>query len=161
MRTFKKLLFLALSVSLIPGCYFTVDKPVDPVDYVNPYMGNISHLLVPTYPTIHLPHSMLRVYPDRGDYTGNHLKGLPVLLTGHRGSFAFSISPFSGELNENEPVLSYSYDLEKITPYSYSVFLDEQKIEIQYAVSHQSALYEMRFEQGKTASLMINSRNGS
>lgn len=36
----------------------------EPVDYVNPYMGNISHLLVPTFPTIHLPHSMLRVYPN-------------------------------------------------------------------------------------------------
>ena len=35
-----------------------------PVDYVNPYMGNISHLLVPTYTTIHLTNSMLRVYPE-------------------------------------------------------------------------------------------------
>jgi len=31
------------------------DNVKDPVDYVNPYMGNISHLLVPTFPTIHLP----------------------------------------------------------------------------------------------------------
>lgn len=35
-----------------------------PVDYVNPYIGNISHLLVPTFPTIQLPNSMLRVYPS-------------------------------------------------------------------------------------------------
>ena len=35
----------------------------NPVDYVNPYMGNISHLLVPTYPLVHLPNGMLRVYP--------------------------------------------------------------------------------------------------
>ena len=40
-----------------------------PVDYVNPYIGNISHLLVPTFPTIQLPNSMLRVYPERADYT--------------------------------------------------------------------------------------------
>jgi len=38
----------------------------EPVDLVNPYMGNISHLLVPTYPTVHLPNSMLRFYPNRG-----------------------------------------------------------------------------------------------
>src|SRR5690606_41953993 len=38
------------------------------VDYVNPYMGNISHLLVPTYPTVQLPNSLLRVYPERADY---------------------------------------------------------------------------------------------
>ena len=35
----------------------------EPVDYVNPYMGNISHLLVPTFPTVQLPNSLLRVYP--------------------------------------------------------------------------------------------------
>jgi len=37
-----------------------------PVDLVNPYMGNISHLLVPTFPTVHLPNSMMRMTPDRG-----------------------------------------------------------------------------------------------
>ena len=42
------------------------DKKSDPVDYVNPYIGNISHLLVPTYPTVHLPNSMLRFYPGQG-----------------------------------------------------------------------------------------------
>jgi hypothetical protein len=50
-----------------------------PVDYVNPYIGNISHLLVPTFPTIHLPNSLLRVYPERGDYTGDVLRGLPLI----------------------------------------------------------------------------------
>ena len=47
-----------------------------PVDYVNPYIGNISHLLVPTFPTIQLPNSMLRVYPERADYTTELLNGL-------------------------------------------------------------------------------------
>ena len=28
----------------------TSPSAMDPVDYVNPYMGNISHLLVPTFP---------------------------------------------------------------------------------------------------------------
>ena len=55
-----------------------------PVDFVNPYMGNISHLLVPTYPTVHLPNSMLRVYPERGDFTGDRLNGLPIVVTNHR-----------------------------------------------------------------------------
>lgn len=51
----------------------------DPVDYVNPYIGNISHLLVPTFPTIQLPNSMLRVYPERADYTTELLNGLLLL----------------------------------------------------------------------------------
>ena len=55
-------------VSVLGACGGVQNQVTDvkgPVDYVNPYMGNISHLLVPTFPTIHLPNSMLRVYPER------------------------------------------------------------------------------------------------
>lgn len=89
-----------------------------PVDYVNPYMGNISHLLVPTYPTVHLPNSMLRVYPERADFTGDMLSGLPVIVTSHRGSSAFNLSPYQGEESGLKPVINYSYDHEKIYPVS-------------------------------------------
>jgi len=46
----------------------------EPVDYVNPYIGNISHLLVPTFPTVQLPNSLLRVYPARTDYTSEYVR---------------------------------------------------------------------------------------
>src|SRR5690554_4680798 len=82
----------------------------DWVDYVNPYMGNISHLLVPTYPTIHLPNSMLRVYPERADFTGDQLNGLPIAVTSHRGSSAFNLSTFQGDETELRGVVPYSYD---------------------------------------------------
>lgn len=130
-----------------------------PVDYVNPYMGNISHLLVPTYPTIHLPNSMLRVYPERTDYTGDKLHGLPLVITSHRGSSAFNLSPYQG--NNPKQVIDYSYDQESIKPYYYEVFLDEEQIEIKYAPSHQSALYQIDYQQTtQPVYLMINSRNG-
>jgi predicted alpha-1,2-mannosidase len=132
-----------------------------PVDFVNPYIGNISHLLVPTFPTIHLPNSILRVYPEREDFTGDLLKGLPLVVTSHRGSSAFNLSPFQGDEKEIRPVVSYSYDQERITPYSYSVYLDEQQTEVQFAVSHQSALYEMNFKQDRPVYLILNSRNGA
>ena len=83
-----------------------------PVDYVNPYIGNISHLLVPTYPTIHLPNSMLRVYPERENYTGNQIGGLPLIVTSHRGSSAFNISLFNSP-NQLEAVKLYTYDNKK------------------------------------------------
>ena len=132
-----------------------------PVDYVNPYMGNISHLLVPTFPTIHLPNSFLRVYPERGDFTGNLLHGLPLVVTSHRGSSAFNLSPFQGNEKDIKPVISYSYDQEKLTPYSYSVYLDEQQTEVQFGLSHQSAMYELNFTQKQAAYLILNSQNGS
>jgi hypothetical protein len=82
-----------------------------PVDYVNPYIGNISHLLVPTFPTVHLPNSMLRVVPDRPDFTSPVINGLPVFLTGHRGAAAFSIKPFAGAEAGIRDDLRYSYEL--------------------------------------------------
>jgi len=132
-----------------------------PVDYVNPYIGNISHLLVPTFPTIHLPNSILRVYPERGDFTGDRLNGLPLVVTSHRGSSAFNLSPFQGDENDLKPVISYSYDQEKLTPYSYSVYLDEQQTEVRFGLSHQSAMYEINFSQDRAAYLILNSQNGS
>ena len=123
-------------------------------------MGNISHLLVPTYPTVHLPNSMMRVYPNRADYTGDLLNGLPVILTTHRGASAFCISPFQGDESEIKPVMAYSYDLEKIKPYEYSVYLDEQQIDVKYAVSHQSAIYQFGFERHKPSFLIVSAKNG-
>ena len=136
----------------------TVQK--DPVDYINPYLGNISHLLVPTYPTIHLPNSIMRVYPERSDFTGDLLNGLPLIVTSHRGRSAFNLSPYQGEEQNIRPVIQYSYDQEEITPYSYSVYLDDQKTQIRFAPSHQSALYEIKFSPHKPSYLIINSGAG-
>lgn len=142
------------------GCFAQQEGAKQPVDYVNPYMGNISHLLVPTYPTVHLPNSMLRVYPERSDYTGVLLRGLPLEITSHRGSSAFNLSPWQGDEAGLKPVISYSYDLEKLTPYSYSVYLDEQQTEVNFGLSHQAAIYELTFTRDLPVGLVLNSRNG-
>ena len=167
MKRIRKIsvLIIALSALLAVSCTVPGDKRVSgemqPVDYVNPYMGNISHLLVPTFPTIHLPNSMLRVIPARRDFTEIRLKGLPVVLTSHRGSTAFNISPFQGEESDLKPLIEYAYDQEKLTPYSYSVYLDEQQIEVDFGLSHQSAAYELTFEKEEPAYLVLNTSNGA
>jgi predicted alpha-1,2-mannosidase len=153
----KKIVVFALLLSLSIKGYC---NNLDPVDYVNPYMGNISHLLVPTYPTVHLPYSMLRVYPERGDYTSDQIAGLPVAVTTHRGSSAFNISPVNGTKSPVQAIVKYTYGKEKITPYRYSVYLDEENIQVDYAPSHQSAIYTFTFEKENSNRLIINTRNG-
>ena len=124
-------------------------------------MGNISHLLVPTFPTIHLPNSMLRVYPERPDYTSDQIKGLPLIVTSHRGSSAFNLSPYQGREETLRPVVNYTYDNEVIKPYYYRVYLDEQNTDIKYAPSHQSAQYEISYEKDAPVYLILNSKNGA
>lgn len=152
------------SFFLFVSCYLLVysgnRSEKQPVDYVDPYIGNISHLLVPTFPTVHLPNSMLRVYPERGDYTSDLINGLPVIVTSHRGSSAFNLSPVNLTDSEIIPVRSYSYDNEKITPYRYSVYLDEENVSVDFAPSEQSAVYDFMFERSGENALIVNTRNG-
>ena len=145
----NKIIILLGTVLLILRCSYPQTAQKQPVDYVNPYMGNISHLLVPTYPTVSLPNSLMRVYPKRDDYISNLLSGLPLIVTSHRGTSAFDLSPFQGDEAGIKPVIEYSYDLENIRPYFYSVYLDEQGTEVNFAPSHQSAVYEFKFAQSK------------
>ena len=134
---------------LLFGCSATGLKSstrLDPIDYVDPYMGNISHLLVPTFPTIHLPNGMMRVHPQRSDYASEQIAGLPVLLTSHRGVSAFSISPRRDISGLVPQVTSYSYDGEQVRPYLYETYLVEPEVKVDYAPSYRSAIYRFDYE---------------
>lgn len=159
MRNIQNFLFGALA--LLVSCSTPDVTEKTPVDYVNPYVGNISHLLVPTFPTIHLPNSMLRVYPERPDYTADQIKGLPLIVTSHRGSSAFNLSPYQGSEETLRPVVNYTYDNEVIKPYYYRVYLDEQNTDVKYAPSRQSAQYEISYEKDAPVYLILNSKNGA
>lgn len=128
----------------------------EPVDYVNPYIGTVSHLLVPTFPTIQLPNSMLRVYPARRDYTTEYLDGLPIIVTNHRERSAFKFYVAAGD--SSTKLGPFSYDNEHITPYSFDVTVADGAIQVQYAVSHQSAIYNIAARQPLT--IAISSADG-
>ena len=152
----KKISALLLCAALLAGCSPSGSK--DPVDYVNPYIGNISHLLVPTFPTVQLPNSMLRVYPERADYTSEYVNGLPVIVTNHRERSAFKLSVTTGETLR--PVIPVTYDNEHLTPYGFGIDLEDGAIHADYAVSHQSAVYRIRFKEGR-GTLLLTSQNGA
>src|SRR5690348_4240353 len=48
------------------------------VDYVDPGIGSIAHLLEPTRPTVSLPYSMVRMYPVRRDGTDDQIQFFPL-----------------------------------------------------------------------------------
>lgn len=136
------------------------DRDLTPVDYVNPGMGSISHLLMPAFPTIQLPNSMLRVYPNRADATGDRLFGLPVIVTNHRETWAFSIAPVAGSTDDIAPIPALSYDNEAVKPYRYDVYLDEADIDVSFAPSHQSAVYRFDYNGDGTRWMVFATRSG-
>ena len=130
-----------------------------PVDYVNPYIGNISHLLVPCYPTVGLPNSMMRIYPGRTDFTANIMNGLPVAVISHRSASGMTFNPTQADNSNLRSVMQYYYDLEKLTPYSWNVYLDEARINVEYAPASQSAVYNFKYKNEGDAKLIISGRN--
>ena len=131
----------------------------EPVDYVNPYIGSISHLLVPCFPTIQLPNSLMRIYPTRGDYTTEKLDGLPIVVTNHRERSAFRLSITQGE--EPGGIVPVTWDNERITPYDYQVQIADNSIDVHLAVCHQSAIYEFTLrDPSKPTTIILFSENG-
>jgi predicted alpha-1,2-mannosidase len=160
MRPQKK--FNVVFVLSLLLAYTSCRQVKEPVDYVNPYMGNISHLLVPTFPTVHLPNSLLRIRPERGSYTNSRIQGLQVMMHSHRMGSAFRISCYQGNKEGLKPVIANYYDREVAKPYYYSVYLDRDNIDVQFAPSHQSAIYQIGFEgDEKEKYLVLNAENGA
>ncbi len=144
----------AVALATLVGCGSCDDYSA--VDYVNPNMGNISHLLVPTVPTTHLPNSMMRVYPHRDDFSTDFVKGLPMIVPDHRKGALFTLTPFAQQLRKQ-----LSYENEVTRPYRYDLYLGEDQIKVSYAPSHQSAIYRFVFrDTTKSAQLNLASFGG-
>ena len=131
---------------LLAGCDLMTEK-TQPVDYVNNRIGNISHLLVPTYPTAQLPNSMLRMNPDHNEFTTDRMGGLPLNVPSHRQGSVLMMMPFSGDESVIKPHFGYRYDQEKTEPYRYSVLLDDFMIAVDFAPAEHSAIFSCTFEQ--------------
>ena len=150
---FKSILYLLVGVFLVIGCTSLHSDEKAPVDYVNPYIGNISHLLRPTTPSVYLPNSMLRFSPQRSDFTSDQINGFS--LDGR-----VSLYPYQGDDPGVAPSYRFYYDQEKITPYSYSVYLDDSKTTVRFVPSRQSAMYEIRYGTSGNCFMIINSSRG-
>jgi predicted alpha-1,2-mannosidase len=154
---------LNLSYLIFVTVYFILtacsESGSGPVEYVNPYIGNISHLLVPTFPTVHIPNSMLRFYPDRESYTSNNMKGFPLNVVSHRSGNVFNLSPFSGNIPEISGNNLYTFDNENITPYCYKVTLDEPEVDVQFVPAEKSGFFVIRFNKDSLNGVILTTAN--
>ena len=132
-----------------------------PIDYVDINIGDTGHFSRPAYPVVHLPGGMLKIYPKLSESTSDTIPGLPVAVTGHRGNSSFTISPVSCKSSISEIVKKYTYDNEIICPYRYSVYLNREKVRVDYALSYRSGIYNVVFEDGDLNRLIISAGEGN
>ena len=152
----KNVILLLAILAFMAGCNTppTATSVREPVDYVNTRIGNISILLVPTFPTTHLPNSMLRMVPPHREFVTDRMQGLPLNLPSHRNGDVLMLMPFCGDATP-DPNVGYRYDQEVSKPYRYSVLLDDDAIRVDFAPAAKAAIYSFTFEGDGTRSILL------
>ncbi|HEY5511781.1 MAG TPA: GH92 family glycosyl hydrolase [Prolixibacteraceae bacterium] len=137
----------------------------DPVDYVNPNIGTIGHLLKATIPDVQLPRGMIRLFPHttpgiRDVYLADKIYSFSVTSLSNDfsgGLGIFSLMPVTGNIkvNEGENASGFDHDLEKATPYCYTVLLEDYDIDVEYTVTEHSAYYRFTFPEEVNSNILL------
>jgi putative alpha-1,2-mannosidase len=146
---------LTLIVTCVMLPLLCIAQTKEPVDYVNPNIGGIGQLLQPTYPTVQLPYSMMRVVPfttpgvtDR--YLADRIYGFPV-----GGAMMMPVTGVASTDPAKNASL-YDHDLETATPYYYAVTLEKNDIQVEYTVSQRAVYYRLTFPSGAPARIVFS-----
>jgi predicted alpha-1,2-mannosidase len=124
-----------------------------PVDEVDPTIGNVGILLEPTRPTAYLPNSMVRVYPVRKNALDDQIHYFPLTIVSHRAPDLFAIMPGDGT--------PLTYDNEHTAPYGYTARLGDKNIGVEFAPAHQAGIFRFQYLDGNAILTLRNLHAGS
>ena len=130
------------------------------LEYVDPAIGGVGILLEPTRPTVHLPNSMVRVYPVRKDQLDDQIQSFPLTIISHRLGELFALMPHDGVVDAAAWQHKAAYDQQHSTPYYYSVRLDDSLIQIEFTPSERCGYFRWNFPSGKPVVLLSNNKGG-
>jgi predicted alpha-1,2-mannosidase len=125
--------------------------------YIDPTIGNVSRLLVPTYPTFHLPNQMLRMIPSKADYLSDQVSGFPLLVASHRSAGIMHMKVSVGEPTEDtwNRKMNIDQDLEINRPWHYSTYLVDDEITVSFVPGGKTAIYRVDFPASEGKNVLI------
>lgn len=144
-RTILTLVTIGLCASGTPGRA--------QVQHVDPTIGGVGLLLQPTRPTVHLPNSMVRMYPVRADQLDDQIRSFPLSIISHRLGELFALMP-------GETEGPAAWDQEVTTPYYYSTRFDESLIRTEFAPAERCGYFRFTFPDGKATVRLANRHPG-
>jgi predicted alpha-1,2-mannosidase len=156
MNIFKKFIFCFL----FHVASFSSWSQTDFTKYVDPTIGNVSRFLVPTYPTIHQPNQMLRMFPVKKDYIADEIKAFPLQVTSHRRPGVFQMKVFVGEITKQKANknMIIDHDLEIYRPWLYSTYLIDDNIRVSFTPGQKCAIYKVAFPKGISKNISFKFR---
>ena len=144
---------LVLLVSLTPVAGLAADF----TGYVDPRIGNVSMLLVPTYPTFSLPNQMLRMVPMKTDYIDDQIAGFPLQVGGHRmpGVLPMIIAMEPVSPRSWKRKMPIDHDLEVMHPWYYSTYLIEDDVRVSFTPGAKAGIYRIEFPTTKQRTVLF------
>ena len=135
---------LASAVLLSALAPVALGQTKQPVDYVDPHIGSISHLLKSEPPTVQLPFGMMRLAPVTSpgisdSYLAEKIYGFPV-----DGAV---LMPTTGPV-ETDPAKNaslYDHDFETATPYYYAVTLEKTNTQVEFTVTERAVYFRIAY----------------
>ncbi|MGD1104046.1 MAG: glycoside hydrolase domain-containing protein, partial [Terriglobia bacterium] len=130
-----------------------------PVDYVDPHIGSVSHLLKSEPPTVQLPFGMMRLAPLTSpgisdSYLAEKIYGFPV-----DGAV---LMPTTGPV-ETDPAKNaslYDHDFETAIPYYYAVTLEKTNTQVEFTVTERAVYFRIAYPKPSERHMVIRVRGG-
>ena len=165
---FNKQLINCIQFLVISFFFFSCSNPenrisenLDNVKYVDPQIGGVAPFLQPTRTRIHLPNSMVRMYPERKDYRDDQITSFPLTTRKHRSDLLFNIMPVSGNVNETKkPISAWDQELEIAHPHYYSTWLEDYNITTEFTPSAQAGIFRFSYQNKNTRKLYLRDLSG-
>ena len=144
------ILFLSFFLSTVAQQDFTA--------FIDPTIGNVAQFLVPTYPTMHLPNQMIRMFPVKDDYISDQVTAFPLQVVMHRSPGIFRMKVTRGEITADSwsGKMNIDHDLEVVHPWLYSTWLIDDDIRVSFAPGVKTAIYKIDFPETNQGNLLIN-----
>jgi predicted alpha-1,2-mannosidase len=142
---------VAAAALSIPG--LSAQEKKEPVDYVNPYIGGIGHLLTATSPTVQVPYGVMRLVPSTAGgvdrYLARQISGFP--------SGGVIVMPTAGPLETDSAAFASDFDrdFEVVSPYYGSDVLDRYGITVEYTAGRRAAIYRLKYPGNSAAHVLM------
>lgn len=156
-------ILLSAILIIISSCSRT-----DVSQYVDPNIGSVAPLLTTKVPTVHRPHSMVRIFPvtkpglnDR--YLSDRIYGFAVNMPAYRMGHLTELMPTRGavNINRNEYASLYDHAHEEVHPWYHKVELEDYNITADWTTTERAAVYRFNFNSADSSNIIFRSSGNS
>ncbi|GJM63222.1 GH92 family glycosyl hydrolase [Persicobacter diffluens] len=127
--------------------------------YIDPQIGNVAPFLVPTFPTMHLPNQMVRMFPIRQDYLSDEIEAFPLLVYAHRRPGMMRLKVGTTDFSElKTSKMIVDHDLETYQPWFYEGYLIEEDIKLSFTPGKKCGFYQIDFQKNQNKHLILQGK---